>query len=47
MITIEPHSLTMINTTNTEFPSIEIWFTDQNSKQLEIEGSVDMTLTIG
>ena len=25
----------MLNTTNTEFPSIEVWFTDQNSEPLE------------
>ena len=43
LITIAPHSLTMLNTTNTEFSSIEVWFTDQNSKQLEIEDNVNMT----
>ena len=47
LITIAPHSLTMLNTTNTEFSSGEVWFTDQNSKQLEIEDSVIMTLIIG
>ena len=34
LITIAPHSLKMLNTTNKEFLSIEEWFTDQNSKQL-------------
>ena len=47
LITIAPHSLTMLNTTNTEFSSIEVWFTDQNSKQLEIEDNVNMTLIVG
>ena len=47
LITIAPHSLTMLNTTNTEFSSIEVWFTDQNSKQLETEDNVNMTLIIG
>ena len=47
LINISPHSLTMLNTTNTEFSSIEVWFTDQNSKPLEIEDSVNMTLVIG
>ena len=28
LITISPHSLTMLNTTNTEFISIEVWVTD-------------------
>ena len=44
---ISPHSLIMLNTTNTEFFSIEVWFTDQNSKSLEIEGNVNMLLIIG
>ena len=30
-ITIAPHSLTMLNTANTELLSIEVWFNDQNS----------------
>ena len=29
LITITPHSLTMLKTTNSEFSFIEIWFTDQ------------------
>ena len=37
----------MLSTTNTEFLSIEVWFTDQNSEPLEIEDSVNMTLIIG
>ena len=28
LITIAPHSITMLNTTNTEFSSIEVCFTD-------------------
>ena len=47
LINIAPHSLTMLNTNDTEFSSIEVWFTDQNSKQLEIEDNVNMTLIIG
>ena len=47
LINISPHSLTMLNTTNTEFSSIKVWLTDQNSKPLEIEDSVNMTLIIG
>ena len=39
LINISPHSLTMLSTTNTEFSSIEVWFTDQNSEPLEIEES--------
>ena len=39
--------LAMLSTTNTEFSFVEVWFTDQNSKQLEVEGNVNMTLIIG
>ena len=44
LITIAPHSLTMLNVTNREFSSIKVWFTDQNSKSLEIEDNVNMTI---
>ena len=40
LINISSHSLTMLSTTNTEFSSIKVWFTDQNSQSLEIEDSV-------
>ena len=47
LLNISPHAFTMINTVNTEFPSVEIWFTDQLSKTLEIEDNVNLTLIIG
>ena len=37
LINVLPHSLTMLNATNAEFSSIEIWFTDQNNKPLELQ----------
>ena len=37
----------MMNTVNTEFSFVEVWFTDQTSKALEIEDSVNFTLIIG
>ena len=43
LITNSPHSLTMPKTTNSEFPSIQVWFTDQNNRPLEIEDSVNIT----
>ena len=46
LITIAPHSLTILNTTNTEFSSIELWFTDQDSKPVEIEYNANMALII-
>ena len=36
----------MLNTTITEFLHVEVWATDQNSKQLEIEDNSNMTLII-
>ena len=37
----------MMNTVNTEFPFVEVWFTDQASKAVEIEDNVNLTLIIG
>ena len=36
-----------MNTGNTEFSYVEVWFTDQASKALEIEDNVNLTLIIG
>ena len=47
LINISPHSLMMMNTVNTEFSFVEVWFTDQASKALEIEDNVNLTLIIG
>ena len=47
LIIIEPHSLTMLKTTNAGFQSIKVWFTDQNNRPLEIEGNENITLIIG
>ena len=47
LITITLHSLTMLKTTNAEFSFIEICYTDQNNRPLEIEDNVKITLIIG
>ena len=47
LINISPHSLTMMNTINTEFSFVEVWFTDQVSKALETEDNVNFTIIIG
>ena len=47
LITILPHLLTVLKTTNAEFQSIQVWFTDQNNRPLEIEHSLNITLIIG
>ena len=47
LLNIYPHVFTMMNTVNTGFSSVEVWFTDQSSKALEIEDNVNLTLIIG
>ena len=37
-------TLKILNATNTELSSIEVWFTDQNGKPLEIEDNINMKL---
>ena len=37
----------MLKTIKVEFSFIEIWFTDQNNRALEIEDNVNITLIIG
>ena len=36
----------LLKTFNSEFSYIEVWFTDQNSKPLEIEDKINITLVI-
>ena len=47
LLNISPCVFTMMNTINTELSSVEVWFTDQSSKALEIEDNVNLTLIIG
>ena len=47
LITVSRHSLIKLKTVNTEFSFIEIWFTDQDNKPLEIEDNVNISLRIG
>ena len=47
LITVSPETLIMLKTVNTEFSFIEIWFTDQDYRPLEIEDSVNISLIIG
>ena len=35
-----------MNTVNTEFSYVEVWFTDQASKALEIEDNINLILII-
>ena len=43
LINISPNTLTMMNTIKTESYFVEVWFTDQISKALEIEDNVNLT----
>ena len=36
-----------MNTVNTEFSYVEVWFIDQSSKALEIEDNVNLAVIIG
>ena len=47
LMTIHPESLIMLKTVNTEFSLIEIQFTDQDNRSLEIEDSVNISLIVG
>ena len=47
LMNISRNTLMMMNTVNTEFYFVEVWFTDQVSKGLEIEDNVNLTLIIG
>ena len=43
---ISPKNVVLLKTFNQEFPFIELLFTDQNSKPLEIEDKINITLLI-
>ena len=37
LLNISPHVFTMMNTINTEFSSVEVWFTDRPVKHLKLK----------
>ena len=47
LMTTVPHPLIMLKTVNTEFSFVEVWFTVQDNKPLEIEDNVNITMIIG
>ena len=47
LTTVSPETLIMLKTVNTEFSFIDIWFTDQDNRPLEIEDSVNISLILG
>ena len=46
IINIWPSTLTMMNTVNTEFSFVEVCFTNQASKVLEVEDNSNLILII-
>ena len=46
LLEISPTNHIFLKTFNSEFQTIEVWFTDQNSQPLEIEDRINLTLVI-
>ena len=46
LLDVPPKNFIFVKTFNSEFPYTEIWFTDQNSKPLEIEDKINIILVI-
>ena len=46
LLDISPKHFILLKTFNTEFSYIEVWFTDQNSKPLETEDKISITLVV-
>ena len=46
LLNISPENFIFLKTFDSEFSQIDVWFTDQNSKALEIEDKINITLVI-
>ena len=46
IVEISPANHIFLKTFNSEFQTIEAWFTNQNSQPLEIEHRINLTLVI-
>ena len=46
LLDITPKNFIFLQAFNSEFSCIEVWFTDQNSKPLQIEDEISITLVI-
>ena len=46
LLDISPPSHIFLKTFNSEYNEIDVWFTDQNSRPLEIEGRINLTMVI-
>ena len=47
LINISSYSLKMLNAINRNFSFIDVWFTDQNSRPVEIEDNINMHFATG
>ena len=46
LLEISPTNHIFLKTFNSEFQTIEVWFTDQNSQPLEIEDRINLTMEV-
>ena len=46
LLEISPRNHIFLKTFNSEFQEIKVWFTKQNSKSLEVECKINLTLII-
>ena len=46
LLEIYPTNPTFLETFNSEYDEIEVWFTDQNSRPLEREDRINLTMVI-
>ena len=46
LLEISPKNDIILETFNSEWDEIKVWFTDQNSQPLEIEDKINLTLVI-
>ena len=46
LLNVSPRNFIFLKTLESEFSYIEVWFTDQNPEQLEIENKINITLVI-
>ena len=46
LLEISPPNHIFLKTFNSEFQEIKVWFTDQNSRPLEVEDKINLTLIV-
>ena len=46
LLEISPTNHIFLKISNSEYDEIKVWFTDQNSQQLEIEDRINLTMVI-